>query len=82
MSGAIHPLPQYVSIAWCLVKHRDNFTFTLAEFLHIDFYILTYYYFENRKSPDAAGRVRAIETFEEYFWARVMMMMMMMMILL
>jgi hypothetical protein len=27
MSGAIHPLPQYVFRAWCLVKHRDNFTF-------------------------------------------------------
>jgi hypothetical protein len=28
MSGAIHPLPQYAFMAWCLVKkHRDNFTF-------------------------------------------------------
>jgi hypothetical protein len=27
MSGAMHPLPQYVFMAWCLVKHRDNFTF-------------------------------------------------------
>jgi hypothetical protein len=26
MSGAIPPLPQYVFMAWCLVKHRDNFT--------------------------------------------------------
>jgi hypothetical protein len=26
MSGAIHPLPQYAFMAWCLVKkHRDNF---------------------------------------------------------
>jgi hypothetical protein len=23
MSGAIHPLPQYAFMAWCLVKHRD-----------------------------------------------------------
>jgi hypothetical protein len=30
MSGAIHPLPQYAFMAWCLVKHRDNFT------LHIE----------------------------------------------
>jgi hypothetical protein len=22
--------PQYVFVAWCLVKHRDNFTFTFA----------------------------------------------------
>jgi hypothetical protein len=30
MRGAIPPLPQYVSMAWCLVKHRDNFTFTFT----------------------------------------------------
>jgi hypothetical protein len=35
MRGTIPPLPQYVFMAWCLVKHRDNFTFTNAsmEFL-------------------------------------------------
>jgi hypothetical protein len=27
MRGAIPPLPQYVFMAWCSVKHRDNFTF-------------------------------------------------------
>jgi hypothetical protein len=27
MRGAILPFPQYVFLAWCLVKHRDNFTF-------------------------------------------------------
>jgi hypothetical protein len=27
MSGVIHPLPQYAFMAWCLVKHRDSFTF-------------------------------------------------------
>jgi hypothetical protein len=27
MRGGIPPLPQYVFMAWCLVKHRDNFTF-------------------------------------------------------
>jgi hypothetical protein len=26
MRGAIPPLPQYVLMAWCLVKHWDNFT--------------------------------------------------------
>jgi hypothetical protein len=26
--GAIPPIPQYVFMAWCLVKHRGNFTFT------------------------------------------------------
>jgi len=25
---SLPPLPQYVFMAWCLVKHRDNFTFT------------------------------------------------------
>jgi hypothetical protein len=28
MSGAIPPIPQCAFMAWCLVKHRDNFTFT------------------------------------------------------
>jgi hypothetical protein len=27
MRGVIPPLPQYVFIAWCLVKHKENFTF-------------------------------------------------------
>jgi hypothetical protein len=27
LRGAIPPLPQQVFMAWCLVKHRDNFTF-------------------------------------------------------
>jgi hypothetical protein len=27
MRGAIPPLLKYVFMAWCLVKHRDNFTF-------------------------------------------------------
>jgi len=28
MGGAVPLVPQYVFTAWCLVKHRDNFTFT------------------------------------------------------
>jgi hypothetical protein len=28
MRGAIPPLHQYVFMAWCLVKHRDNFIFS------------------------------------------------------
>jgi hypothetical protein len=30
MNGAIPPLLQYVFMAWCLVKHRDNFTFLFS----------------------------------------------------
>jgi hypothetical protein len=30
MHEAIPPLPQYTFTAWCLVKHRDNFTFTFS----------------------------------------------------
>jgi len=30
MHGAISPLPQYAFMVWCLVKHRDNFTFTFT----------------------------------------------------
>jgi hypothetical protein len=28
MRRAIPPIPQYAFMAWCLVKYRDNFTFT------------------------------------------------------
>jgi hypothetical protein len=31
MRGAIPPLPQYTYMAWYLVKHRDNFTFSFDE---------------------------------------------------
>jgi hypothetical protein len=31
MRGDIPPLLQYVSMVWCLVKHRDNFTFYLYQ---------------------------------------------------
>jgi hypothetical protein len=30
MCEAIPPLLQYAFMAWCLVKHRDNFTFNLT----------------------------------------------------
>jgi hypothetical protein len=30
MRGAVPPLLQYVFVAWCLIKHRDNFTFTFT----------------------------------------------------
>jgi len=29
---------QFVFVAWCLVKHRDNFTFTIA-FYHLCSYM-------------------------------------------
>jgi hypothetical protein len=29
MRGVMPPVPHFVFMAWCLVKHRDNFTFTL-----------------------------------------------------
>jgi hypothetical protein len=30
MRGALLPLPQYAFMAWCLVKHRGNFTFIVG----------------------------------------------------
>jgi hypothetical protein len=33
MRGAIPPLPQYVFMVWCLVKHRDNFTFLPLQYI-------------------------------------------------
>jgi hypothetical protein len=34
MRGAIHPFPQHVFMAWCLVKHRGNFNFYFYIHLH------------------------------------------------
>jgi hypothetical protein len=36
MRGAIPPLSQYVFMAWCLVKHKDNFTCTFLKGLLMD----------------------------------------------
>jgi hypothetical protein len=37
MRGAISHLPKYAFMTWCLVKHRDNFTF--LPFVVVDFVI-------------------------------------------
>jgi len=44
MSGAISLLPQYAFMAWCLVKHRDNFTFLPLFFLYLCFFISVCFY--------------------------------------
>jgi hypothetical protein len=33
MRRAKLPLPQYAFMAWCLVEHRDNFSFTFTNHL-------------------------------------------------
>jgi hypothetical protein len=40
MRGAVPPLPQYVFMAWRLVKHRD-FTFLC---MYVCMYVITYVY--------------------------------------
>jgi hypothetical protein len=40
MLGAIPLIPHYAFMAWCLVKHRDKFTFT---FLKLNSQFLTRY---------------------------------------
>jgi len=55
MRGATPPLPEYVCMAWCFVKHRDSFAFTLilcdvcesqsAQFCNAYFMHLTLKYF-------------------------------------
>jgi hypothetical protein len=34
-SLALPPLPKYAFVAWCLVKHRDNYTFTFTTARHL-----------------------------------------------
>jgi len=41
-SGAIPQLPQYIFMAWCLVKQRGNFTF-----------IITYLYILDNQLPNS-----------------------------
>jgi hypothetical protein len=47
MSGAIHPLPSYAFVAWCLVKHRGNFT---SEFLNASTLEIYGFYVRQKKS--------------------------------
>jgi hypothetical protein len=35
--------PQYVFMAWCLIKHRDNFTFTLPSYQCLKTFLVTYF---------------------------------------
>jgi hypothetical protein len=41
MGGAIPPLPHYTFMAWCLVQHRDNFTFTFTFTMQDDILVHT-----------------------------------------
>jgi len=41
--------PQYVFMGWCLVKHRDNFTFTFFTIAKLDDHVKTVIYYVNAK---------------------------------
>jgi hypothetical protein len=43
MRGAIHQLPQYFFMGWCLVKHRGNFIFTLTLEAHLCYIDILHY---------------------------------------
>jgi hypothetical protein len=55
MRGAVPPLPQYGFMTWCLVKHRDNFTFFLfaGEALAGDSYC--YFISDGKRDQTGAG---------------------------
>jgi hypothetical protein len=40
MRGAIPPIPKFAFMAWCLIKHRDNFTLLYFTLLYFTFYYL------------------------------------------
>jgi hypothetical protein len=50
MRGAIPSLPQYAFMAWCLVKHGDNFTCFLQAKVGV-----TYRTGRNRLLPNSSG---------------------------
>jgi len=43
MRGPIPPLPQYIFVAWYLVKHRDNFAFSFINVTRKDERVNLYY---------------------------------------
>jgi hypothetical protein len=43
MHGPIPPLPQYIFVAWYLVKHRDNFAFSFINVTRKDERVNLYY---------------------------------------
>jgi hypothetical protein len=46
MSGAIHPLPQYASMAWCLVKAQGQlYYYYHHHHRHHHYYYYYYYYY-------------------------------------
>jgi len=55
MRAAIPPLPQYFFNPLCLVKNRDNFTFTLTSNLEAVKYELILYLLSSR-TVDKCGR--------------------------
>jgi len=59
MSGAMPPFPQYAFMAWCLVKHRDNF-------------ILLYYLYvqllSNPISHEAQIKLRSGSSNMNFYW--------------
>jgi hypothetical protein len=76
MRGAISPLPLYVFMAWCLVKHRDNFTFYLMSCHRIAgqnlsvFLICPSIMSEFEYLPMSVANYIALRRFEEQFKSR------------
>jgi len=67
MSGAIPPLLQYAFMAWCLVKHRDNFTFTFLPLpvCSVKVRLLTSYItftYHERPPPNSPNYATSIQT--------------------
>jgi hypothetical protein len=64
MRGAIL-LPQYVFMAWCLVEHRDNFTFTPPNWRSTPYRVSVTAYSINSQVPpylEAVSSIRSSRT--------------------
>jgi hypothetical protein len=58
MRRAIPPFLQYVFMAWCLVKQKDNFTF----YFNLRIYLINSRGLLTRGGPPACGWARSIKT--------------------
>jgi hypothetical protein len=63
MRGAIPPLPQYVFMAWCLVKHSDNFT-------SLPFYVIIIQ-LEETANIKSLGNEAVLPTLKQCSWTVV-----------
>jgi hypothetical protein len=68
MCGAIPPFPQYVFMAWCLAKHRENFIFAIIMEIQAMFSSLSYWGCDSTASKNDDGQWDGYRTVNREFF--------------